>query len=289
MNRKLAAITALALLAGCAGTTSAGGQPSAAQRPAASATRVWAPPPANGTFDYQLGGPYTPRAEVTVVDRDRTARPVEGLYNVCYVNGFQTQPGEASYWRTKHSKLLLHTSRGRLYKDPDWPDEYLLDTTTAARRAAIATIVNAWIDGCATSGFQAVEPDNLDTYTRATDPYTKRPLLTRAGNLALAKLLAQHAHSRGLAIGQKNTVELGSTGRTQVGFDFAIAEECQVYAECDDYTRVYGAHVIEVEYTDTAAHFYSDACRARGATISVILRDRDVVPAGRKAYRYKAC
>jgi hypothetical protein len=31
------------------------------------------------------------------------------------------------------------------------------------------------------------------------------------------------------------------------------------------------------------------ACGARGATISVILRDRDVVPAGDRAYHYESC
>lgn len=42
---------------------------------------------------------------------------------------------------------------------------------------------------------------------------------------------------------QKNTGELGVQGRDRVGFDFAIAiaiaEECEVYRECGDNTRVY--------------------------------------------------
>ena len=70
--------------------------------------------------------------------------------------------------------------------------------------------------------------------------------------MALAKLLAAHAHGQGLAIAQKNTPQLGTAGKRRVGFDFAIAEECQVYAECAAYTNVYGANVIEIEYTDNA-------------------------------------
>jgi hypothetical protein len=88
-----------------------------------------------------------------------------------------------------------------------------------AKRTAIAGIVNAWIDG-----FQAVE------YLR---------------------LLAPHAHAAGLAIGQKNTTELGTRGKT-ADLDFAIAEECGRYDECGDYTNVYGDNVIDTEYTDDA-------------------------------------
>ena len=35
----------------------------------ADAANAWAPPPANATFDYQIGEPYTPPAGVTVVSR----------------------------------------------------------------------------------------------------------------------------------------------------------------------------------------------------------------------------
>jgi glycosyl hydrolase family 114 len=240
-------------------------------------------PPVNGQFDYQIGGPYTPLPAVAIVDRDRSAAPVPGKYNICYVNAFQTQPGEAGFWTGSHSDLLLKNSKGKYVIDPDWPDEYILDTSTAAKRAGIAGIVNGWLDGCARAGFQAIEPDNLDSWTRSKN------LLTKADNVALATLLATHAHGLGLAIAQKNTSDLGSTGKTRVGFDFAIAEECQVYRECGDYLTPYGKNVIEIEYTDNPRSAYTAACAAQGKTISVILRDRDVVPKGESAYRYEAC
>jgi hypothetical protein len=239
--------------------------------------------PVNGQFDYQIGGPYTPLASVAVVDRDRSAAPVSGKYNICYINAFQTQPGEASFWTGSHSDLLLKDSKGKYVIDPDWPDEYILDTSTAAKRTAIAGIVNGWIDGCATAGYQAIEPDNLDTFTRSKN------LLTKANNVALATLLATHAHGKGLAIAQKNTPDLGSTGKTSVGFDFAIAEECQVYDECGEYLTPYGNKVIEIEYTDNPRSAYTQACAAQGKTISVILRDRDVVAKGQSGYKYEYC
>jgi hypothetical protein len=55
------------------------------------------------------------------------------------------------------------------------------------------------------------------------------------------------------------------------------------------YTSIYGNQVYEIEYTDNKASDFTNACSAQGKTISVILRDRDVVPAGDKAYHYEAC
>jgi hypothetical protein len=208
---------------------------------------------------------------------------VTGKYNICYLNAFQTQPGEANFWTGSHSDLLLKNSKGRYVTDPGWPGEYLLNTSTLAKRTAIAGIVNGWIDGCAHQHFQAIEPDNLDSWTRS------KKLLSKANNVALATLLASHAHKDGLAIAQKNTTELGSTGKTKIKFDFAIAEECQVYDECGSYTGPYGNRVIEIEYTDNARSAYTTACAARGSKISVILRDRGVVAKGKKGYHYEYC
>lgn len=244
---------------------------------------TWSPPPVNGQFDYQIGGAYTPVAAVGIVDRDRSVAPVAGKYNICYVNAFQTQPDEASFWTSTRGDLLVKKSNGAYLTDPDWPGEYILDTSTAAKRTSIAAIVNGWIDGCKSKGYQAIEPDNLDSWTRSANK------LTQANNVALATLLAAHSHSIGLAIAQKNTGDLGSIGKNTVKFDFAIAEECQRYSECDAYTGPYGNNVIEIEYTDYARSYYTKACAAQGKTISVILRDRDVVAKGQSAYRYEAC
>jgi hypothetical protein len=71
---------------------------------------------------------------------------------------------------------------GSVLTDPDWPGEHLLDTGTAARRRVLAAIVGRWLDRCAADGFQAVEPDNLDSWSRS------RGQLTRAGNAAFARL-----------------------------------------------------------------------------------------------------
>jgi hypothetical protein len=238
-------------------------------------------PPANGQFDYQIGGAYTPASSVAIVDRDRTAAPAAGKYNVCYVNAFQTQSDQVSWWKANHKNLLLKRN-GSYVVDSAW-NEILLDTSTSAKRAKLASIVGGWIRGCRNAGYQAVEPDNLDSWSRS------KKRLTKADNKAYASLLIRRAHAAGLAIAQKNTTELGASGKA-MGFDFAIAEECQAYSECGEYTGPYGNRVYEIEYTDNGgAENYNAACAARGASISVIYRDRDVVAQGGPEYVYKQC
>ncbi len=228
--------------------------------------------PANATFDYQIGGAYAPSSSVTVVDRDRTDSPVAGKYNVCYINAFQSQPGESGSW----GSLLLRTSGGGLVQDPGWPGEYVVDTRQSA---AVATFVGSWIKACAAKGFQAVELDNLDSYTRSGG------LLSASNNLDVFGRLVAIGHAAGVAVGQKNTVDQSSAAKA-LGADFAVAEECQVYSECSGYSAVYGAAWVEIEYTDAA---FASACTARGATTSVIRRDVQVVPAGSSGYVYRAC
>ncbi|KAH6906485.1 glycoside hydrolase family 114 protein [Coprinopsis sp. MPI-PUGE-AT-0042] len=244
-------------------------------------------PTGNGKFDYQLGGAYTPPSGTVTVVRDRTDPIAAGLYNICYINAFQTQPDQedTDWWKANHDDLLLRRSNGSYFIDPEWPDEIILDTRTAAKRTEIANILNGWIDECADDGFNAVEPDNLDTYTRSAG------MLTQANNLALAKLIADHAHSRDLAIAQKNVAELGSVGKNTVGFDFAVAEECQVEEECQEYIDAYGDLVLEIEYTDNddADAVFAAACADHGSEIAVIYRDRDLVPSGQSEYHYEHC
>lgn len=268
----------LALVLAAAGWPGAGCGPGEPELRSA----AWPGPPANAVFDYQIGGAYPPAAAARIVVRDRGESPVPGRYNVCYVNAFQTQPAENRWWDTHHPDLLVR-DHGRVVEDPGWPGERLLDTSTTSKRAAIASIVDGWLAECAAGGFQAVEPDNLDSWTRS------RGLLDEVDNVGLARLLAARAHARGLAIAQKNGAEMAAAGRTDVGFDFAIAEECAVEHECADYLAAYGALVYEIEYADNPVAHYREACAERGRTITVLLRDRDVTPAGDPAYHNETC
>jgi hypothetical protein len=241
-----------------------------------------APPPVDAGFDYQLGGAYALPNGVSVVTRDRAARPAAGAYDICYVNAFQTQPGELRWWKRTHPRLLLRDG-GRLVHDPGWPGEVLLDTSTGPKRRAISDVVGRWIRGCASHGFDAVEPDNLDSYTRS------HHLLDRDGALSLAALLAGRAHRAGLAIAQKNLAGLTRARRIAVGFDFAVSEECMVWHECGAYRRAYGRHVIEIEYTDNGRTAFRRACRDHGDAWSIVLRDRMLRTPASPRYAYQSC
>jgi Glycoside-hydrolase family GH114 len=247
----------------------------------AGALALFVAPPVHALFSYQIGGAFSPQPGIGIVDRDRHDAAVAGLYNVCYVNAFQSQADEHRWWLTRHRDLLLFR-RGHPVIDGAW-NEQLLDTSTAHKRAALARILGGWMAGCARAGFKAVEPDNLDSWSRS------QGALTVHDNLALAASLVRRAHVLGLAIAQKNAAEISATGR-RIGFDFAIAEECQAYAECGSYTRVYGRHVIEIEYPDNGGRAgFAAACRARGSRISIVYRDRNVTAAGQRGFIEQHC
>lgn len=262
-------------------------------------------PEAGTVFDYQLGGAYPPADDVEVVSRDRRAKPAPGAYNVCYVNAFQTQPGNAvDWWREHHPRLLLRDDdgagggggggggdrgggngngdgdegEGDLVIDKDW-DEPLLDISTHAKRTALVRVVGRWIDGCADDGFDAVEFDNLDSYERSQD------LLTPQHAAAFARLLTHRAHARGLAAGQKNTARL-LPQRARIGFDFAVVEECARYGECAPFATAYHGRVFDVEYS---AQDFTRGCRTWKDRLSVTLRDPDVLPLGEKGHVNRHC
>ncbi|TXS44498.1 endo alpha-1,4 polygalactosaminidase [Streptomyces sp. t39] len=237
------------------------------------------PPAAGAAFDYQLGGAYPPPDGVRAVARDRTAEPAAGLYNICYVNAFQTQPDEAvDWWRENHPGLLLRDGDGELVVDEDW-DEPLLDISSKANRTALLAVVGPWIDGCADDGYDAVEPDNLDSWTRSDG------LLTQDHAIAFARMLSDRAHAKGMAIAQKNTAEL-LTARARTGFDFAVVEECARYDECGEFAAAYDGRVFDVEYTERD---FAAGCRAWGERVSMTLRDLDVLPAGEPGHVHRRC
>lgn len=287
-SRGTTAAVVLALAAGATGCT-------VDRTPTATASPLQVPapdlPPTDGVLDYQLGGAYDevdagsgPVAPDVVV-RDATAEPLPGAYSVCYVNGFQTQPGEADRWLDDHEDLLLHEASGGLVVDPDWPDEHVLDPSTPEQREGILAILGPVVTGCADDGFDAVEIDNLDTWTRFD-------AIDEDGAHALARAYVDLAHDAGLAIAQKNAAEVAGVARGVLGFDFAVTEECAVFDECAAYTDVYGDHVLQVEYPDAlddAGLTFDDVCARDDRAPLTVLRDRDLVTPDDPDYVYMTC
>jgi hypothetical protein len=233
--------------------------------------------PGGTRFDYQLGGGYEPSEGVSVVVRDATDEPAAGIYSICYLNAFQTQPGAAAPWLA--DGLVLEVD-GEPLADPEWPDEYLLDTGSAGTRAAIAARTAEDMRRCAERGFDAVELDNLDSYARSGGR------LTLADNLEVAKVLVEQAHDLGLLAGQKNAAE--ESGRLRdAGFDFAVAEQCVEFDECPAYTDVYGADVLAIEYPGDPDS--DEPCASPDRPSSTIVRDQELTTPGDPGYLYRAC
>jgi hypothetical protein len=232
-------------------------------------------PPENGGLDYQLGGGYAPPEGVTIVSRDRTDDPALGLYNICYVNGFQVQPGEESDW---DSDLLLRDEQGDVIIDEDW-NEVMLDVSTPEKRERIAEVVGGWVRRCAVDGFDAVEIDNLDTFTRSGGRITDDDAVAFMADLSAV------AHEVGVAIAQKNSAELVSR-RDEMGTDFVVSEECNTWSECDVYIEEYGRHVLMIEYT---SNDFQTGCAQYGSEFSVVLRDLELTLPDDARYVFDGC
>jgi hypothetical protein len=257
------------------------------------AAAAWELPVANAKWDYQIGGDYPLPAGVRVVSRDwfEGEAPASPVYGICYVNAYQTQaddpdvdrPDEQSNWPQE----LVLTALG---DDPNWGGEYLIDISTPKKRAAAADWVRPMQEECAAKGFKAVEFDNLDSWTRFDGtPLAGQVPFGKEEALQYAALLVADAHALGLAAAQKNTAELThAEARQQVGFDFAIAEECGRYHECGRYRANYGNLVFVVEYRKK--DFKRDCKRKKlRRNLSIILRDVNVTQPGSKTYVYRAC
>ena len=257
---------------------------------APAAAQSWAPPPPNAKFDYQIGGDYPLVSGVEVVSRDWFAGATDAAaYSICYVNGFQTQddedgvdrPDERSNWP---AGLVLRS----LGDDPNWGGEYLIDIRSAAKQARAADWVQQMTQTCADKGFDAVEYDNLDSWTRFDDtPVADEVPFGKGQAIRYAELLTDRAHEIGLAVAQKNTPQLSRRqSRRRIGFDFAIAESCGRFAECHRYRALFGNRVIAIEYR---RRDFRRACRAVGSEVSVVLRNRNATAPGSRNYRYAAC
>ncbi len=232
-------------------------------------------PPARARFDYQLGCAYPPPSGVSVVMRDPSAPPAPGLYNICYINAFQTQSD--ADWSGARDELILRDESGRRMKDSEW-NEYFLDISSAQKREALAGIIGLSIQDCSALGFDAVEFDNLDSFTRS------HGLLTLEHAIAYARLLVERAQREHLAIAQKNAAEHSATFK-HIGFDFAISEECWQYAgDCDRYTAAYGDRVFDIEYQAAA---FETGCLSERWPVP-ILRDPNLVGPGPN-YRRREC
>ena len=253
----------LATLLGLAGMLTGIGTPEAG-------TGWWHPEPGL-TWQWQLADSDIEAVlDVDIYDLDgvetspETIRQLKdrGIRTICYLN-----VGAWEEWRPD-AEAFPESIIGASY--PGWEGERFLDIR---QLNVLAPIMEARLDTCAKAGFDAVEPDNMDSW----DADTGFPL-TREDALAYSRWLADAAHARGLAIGQKNAPEL--TSDLVAIYDFAITEDCAAGGWCDEMGayKDAGKAVLATEYTDqTDIDGFRGYCMDPALKgLSLILKHRDL-------------
>jgi hypothetical protein len=190
---------------------------------------IWRPRPSD-TFQWILQGAVTPRAAATVYDIDgfdNSAAVVAKLHAankhvVCYID-----VGTWENWRPdagNFPKWVLGLPNG-------WPGERYLDIR---QLSVLKPIMTARLKMCQTKGFDALEPDNMDSYQAKTGfPLTARDELT------YVDWLIGKAHGLGLSIGEKN--DPSQVGSLEPKMDWALLEECFY----DQYCGAFRAYVAD--------------------------------------------
>jgi hypothetical protein len=227
------------------------------------------PGPDRLTWDIQLSGialDDLPPVDVVEIDGfDATSDDVAtlqaaGITVICYINA-----GAWEDWRAD-AAAYPDDIIGASY--PGWEGERFVDIR---RLDLLGPILAARLDLCAEKGFDAVDPDNVDTYLAETGfP------LTEADQLAFNRWLANEAHTRDLAIGQKNVPELAPA--LVDDFDFAVTEDCLVDGWCDElhpYADA-GKPVLMIEYTDRDLDLDDLCTLATGTFGAVVIKHRDL-------------
>ncbi len=219
------------------------------------------------TWQWQLTGKLDLDLRTDVIDVDlHVGQSVvehyhgQGTKVICYIS-----VGSYENWRPDADQFPPEVI-GKDYEG--WSGEKWLDIR---RIDLLAPIMLARLDECTAKGFDAVEPDNMEIYTNKTGfP------LTYQDQLRYALWLADEAHRRGLAIGQKNAPD--QTEDLVDVFDFAITEDAFYYGwaeEMSSYIQA-GKPVFAAEYTDLPGDFEAFCRQSKALGFSTILKHRDL-------------
>ncbi|MFZ5819309.1 MAG: endo alpha-1,4 polygalactosaminidase [Chloroflexota bacterium] len=227
----------------------------------------WWRPAAGLTWQWQLTGKLDLDLQTDVIDIDLDVDQsvVDHYHNkgakvICYIS-----VGSYEDWRADADQFPEEVL-GRDYEG--WSGEKWLDIR---RIDLLAPIMLARLDECAAKGFDGVEPDNMEIYTNRTGfP------LTYDDQLRYALWLADEAHKRGLAIGQKNASD--QVKDLVDVYDFAVTEDYFYYREAESmlpYIQA-GKPVFAAEYTDLPGDFEKFCRQSKELGFSTILKHRDL-------------
>ncbi len=227
---------------------------------------TWWRPSAGLTWQWQIGDDDIDTSiEADVYDIDLYVDQaiidelhVKGRKVICYIS-----VGSWEDWRPDKDQFPAEVL-GKEYEG--WAGEKWLDIR---RMDLLAPILLARLDLCQAKGFDAVEPDNMEVWTNDTGfP------LTYDDQLKFALWLADEAHKRRLAIGQKNASD--QVKDLVNVYDFAITEDYFYYNEADAMIPYIEANkpVFAAEYTDLPGDFAKFCEQAKQLNFSAILKHR---------------
>jgi len=233
------------------------------------AEAAWWQPQAGVTFSIILSAaPATIDTPAQVVDVDLfdigkqtvSALKAQGKRVVCYMSA-----GSWENWRPDKNDFPPEVI-GKKYDG--WAGERWLDTRNIA---ALAPIMRARLNRCRRKGFDAVDPDNVDSYQADTGfP------ITRSDSIRYLKFLAREAHKRGLGIGLKNASEISRFVLSNM--DFAVTEDCYAQGWCRNSRNFIAVDkpVFAIEYTDNNINFNGFCRQSAKLGLSPIYKRRNL-------------
>lgn len=223
---------------GGSGSGGSGGTSGSWWKPTSSAPISW-----NWVIGKAPSSPYKKVAVYDIDGFDNSASTVQALHAqgskvICYIDVGTYEPGRSDVMADP--TLIPLSDRGNGVQG--WPGEKWLNI---ADIQGLTRMVKGRMQMCASKGFDAIEPDNIDGYTNSTGFS-----LTAADQIAYNKFLASTAHGLGLSIGLKNDVD--QTSQLAPYFDWALNEECNKYSECSTMTPFTSANkaVFNAEYKE---------------------------------------
>jgi hypothetical protein len=208
--------------------------------------RTWWRPAVGLTWQWQLSGPTDLSVDAAMYDVDMfetDAATVDKLHAlkrhvICYI--------DVGSWEDFRPDAAAFPPSVKGAPN-GWPGERWLDIR---QLAVLRPLMEERLRQCAAKGFDGVEPDLMDGFSNVTGfP------ITAADQLRYNRMIAEIAHSLGLAVGLKGDPE--QAAELEPSFDYAINEQCVEFHECD-LLRPFiaaGKPVFHVEYSLPVSRF----------------------------------
>lgn len=215
---------------------------------------LWRPTSAQSyTWDWVIGAKPNTAENVQVMDMDgfdNTAADVaafhaHGTKVICYIDLGTAEPGRPDL------NLIPAADRGSSVEG--FASEKWLDIRDLS---GLTPMINSRIAMCASRGYDAVEPDDIDGYTNNTGFPLKA-----SDQLTYNQFIAATAHAAGMSVLLKNDTD--QLAALQPAFDFALNEQCNEFSECGGYSVFTnaGKAAFNAEYSGGTGFCAADAAK----------------------------